>query len=692
MQRPDLDFDATPEELVSVEGERLGRYQLRYEIASGGMATVYLARASGPGGFERPIAIKRIHPHLAKKRDFVAMFLDEARVTARIVHPNVCSVFDFGEADGTWFLAMEYLVGQSLAAVLARLSLRPDLAASPRWLGLAARIVADACEGLHAAHELRDETGTPMGVVHRDASPHNVFVTYDGAVKMVDFGVALAEGRSHQTQNRMLKGKLAYMPPEQVRGEPLDRRADVWSIGVCLWELLAVRRLFALSSDAAILEAVARAPIHPPSAFAPAIPARLDAIVLRALSRDVDGRYPTARALGRDLGAFAASTGVGTGLADLAELMEELFHAERTEKLGVVARVLASPSSEWPAESGEHFAGRASTEDARRPDRPRALLGRLDPDEAREAPRERSLIHATPATPVSIDPPSAPPAFRESSAATPQRSASVSGGFRVPPSTPTPLSSPALEVTALVPYPAPPEEAPASRFVAAPAPAPRALATPPPPEAPAMARPAAQPPQPQPSRAWMVAAALVGGASILGVAIAGFGTWGDPPDVRAVSLRAPSTVPSQTIATIPPIEAAPTAPPPVEPIAIAPPIVAPPIEPVVTAPVETEPVRAVAPIDRPAPHEERPRTPRTPPVERPSTDAHATGAVNVAARGGWADIFVGGESRGRTPTRLTLPVGRQVLELRPGDGSPPQRVTVVVREDTVERVVVTLGE
>jgi hypothetical protein len=192
----------------------------------------------------------------------------------------------------------------------------------------------------------------------------------------------------------------------------------------------------------------------------------------------------------------------------------------------------------------------------------------------------------------------------------------------------------------------------------------------------------------------MVAAALVGGASILGAAIAGFGTWGDPPDVRAVSLRAPSTVPSQTIATIPPVEAAPTVPAPVEPVAIAPlpMITPPPIEPVVTPPVETEPVRAAAPIDRPAPREERPRMPRTPPVERPSADAHATGAVNVAARGGWADIFVGGESRGRTPTRLTLPVGRQVLELRPGDGSPPQRVTVVVREDTVERVVVTLGE
>jgi serine/threonine protein kinase len=669
-ERPDLDFDATPEELVSVEGDRvqLGRYQLRYEIASGGMATVYLARARGPGGFERPIAIKRIHPHLARKREFVDMFLDEARVTARIVHPNVCSVFDFGESEGAYFIAMEYLVGQSLAAVLARLSERPDLAGSTRWLGLAARIVADACEGLHAAHELKDETGAPMSVVHRDATPHNVFVTYDGAVKMVDFGVALAEGRTHQTQNRMLKGKLAYMPPEQVRGEKLDRRADIWSIGVCLWELLAVRRLFALSSDAAIVEAVARAPIAPPSAFAPAVPAKLDAIVLRALSRDVDARYPTARALGRELGVFAASVGVGTGLADLSEMMEELFASERAEKLGVVARVLGAPSLEWSNESGEHPARNGSAPSPARaaPPRaaPRALLGRLDPDEDHEEPSSRTLVHASP------------------------RAASVSGGYRAPPPASAPTTTPGLEVTKIAPV-LPLEDAEASSFlVSAPISPPAStfvVAPPTPPDGAEMRPLEVATARPTPTRAWIWAGGVVGAALVMAMLVAGIGS-STTPDVRAVSLATPA-LPSRTITVLPPV-AAPVIAAPAPDIAapeIAPPaLIAPTPEPIAAAPREP-----ITPREQ-RPREERPRPSRPTPPAR--TDTAATGSVNVAARGGWAEIFVDGASRGRTPTRLTLPVGRQVLELRPGDGTAARRVTVVVRADTVERVVVTLAE
>ena len=347
----DAPFDWATEELdlipVEEERARFGRYVLGYEIASGGMGTVYLAREQGPGGFSRPVAIKRIHPHLARKRQFVEMFLDEARVAARITHPNVCSIYGFGDVGGTHYIAMEYLVGQPLSELAPRVAARPELAGARRWHALAARIVADASEGLHAAHELCDEHGQPLGIVHRDVSTHNVFVTYDGAVKVLDFGIARAHGRTHQTRTGTVKGKLAYMSPEQARAsKEIDRRSDVWSLGVVLWELLALRRLFGRRSDLELLRAVAEEPIVPPSLVRPEVPPELDAVVLRALERDPGARYPSARALARDLGAFVSRSGEGTSLTDLSELLGELFEEERAGKLVAVAAVMHTDTSD----------------------------------------------------------------------------------------------------------------------------------------------------------------------------------------------------------------------------------------------------------------------------------------------------------------------------------------------------------
>jgi serine/threonine-protein kinase len=397
---PTSDENAVESLVPVAQAERnFGRYLLRYEIASGGMATVYLARVRGPAGFDRPVALKRIHPHLAKKRDFVEMFLDEAKLSARITHPNVCSVFDFGEVNGTYFMAMEYLVGQSLAGILRALVKRDEIASSRRWHAMAARMIADACEGLHAAHELRDETGKPLGVVHRDVTPHNIFVTYDGAVKVVDFGVAWAEARLHHTQTGALKGKLAYMSPEQVRRQDIDRRLDVWALGVCLWELLTVQRLFPKKTEVELLQAVTDDPIVPPSQVRPGIPAILDDIVMRALQRDLDLRYPSARALGRELNAFVSGSGVGTGLADLGELLEELFENERENKLGVVRSVL---------NTGSEIAAPQSHSGSRRIEMPK-----LPPDQPEDdAPRPRARRDA-PTRPMRVEkpepPPSAPP-------------------------------------------------------------------------------------------------------------------------------------------------------------------------------------------------------------------------------------------------------------------------------------------
>ena len=312
-------------------GRQLGRYVLCYELASGGMATVYLGRAAGAAGFEKLVALKIIHPHLAKEQEFIEMFLDEARLAARIDHPNVCSVFDFGEADGTYFLAMEYLVGENAARLARAIAKRPEARDDPQVPVLMAHIIQLACEGLHAAHEVVGDDGTSLEIVHRDMTPQNIFVGYDGSVRVVDFGVASAVGRVHQTTTGTLKGKYPYMSPEQIRQEKIDRRSDVWALGVTLWELVTRRRLFRRAGEYETLQAVLELEIPPPSALAPDLPAELDAIVMRALERDRDKRYPSARAFGRELGRFVSKSG-GATTADLADMMESLFREERLKR------------------------------------------------------------------------------------------------------------------------------------------------------------------------------------------------------------------------------------------------------------------------------------------------------------------------------------------------------------------------
>ncbi len=343
---PRAERDSKPEREPRSErsdaGRKLGRYQLCFELASGGMATVYLARVRGPGGFEKLVALKRIHGHLAERPEFVEMFLDEARIASRIDHPNACRVFDFGEADGTYYLAMEYVLGEPVSSVLRRVMRSPRLHADAKWPGLAARIVADACEGLHAAHELTDDGGRPVDLVHRDISPQNLLVTYDGTTTVMDFGIAHALGRLHETRQNRLKGTLPYMSPEQGKRLPLDRRADIWSLGVVLWELVAGKRLFHRASAVETINAVMSEPISAPSSARPGTPAELDRIVQKALARDREDRYPTARELGRDLARFIAAQGEAVTTADLSDWMRDAFrdeHARRRELIDQARRM-----------------------------------------------------------------------------------------------------------------------------------------------------------------------------------------------------------------------------------------------------------------------------------------------------------------------------------------------------------------
>jgi hypothetical protein len=273
----------------------VGRYALHHEIASGGMAVVHIGRLLGPVGFARTVAIKRLHPHLARNPEFVAMFLDEARLAARIRHPNVVSTLDVVATDGELFVVMEYVPGDALARLLHAARERGEAVPLP----VAASVMVDVLHGLHAAHEASDERGQPLGLVHRDVSPHNVLVGTDGAAHLIDFGIAKAAGRAQVTREGQLKGKLAYMAPEQLKGGAgrVDRRADVFGASVVFWEMLTGKRLFEGEDEGEIYGKVLRAEVVKPSKVAGGDRDRTDAIVLRGLARNPDKRYLTARAM-----------------------------------------------------------------------------------------------------------------------------------------------------------------------------------------------------------------------------------------------------------------------------------------------------------------------------------------------------------------------------------------------------------
>jgi serine/threonine protein kinase len=321
--------------------DRIGRYQILGLLATGGMAEILLGRLVGPGGFERPVVVKRVLPHLAREEEFRAMFLDEARVVAQIRHPNVVQVIELGYDQNELYLVMEYVEGETLSSLLRRLSTLKDRLP----YHLAAHVIAEACAGLHAAHELTDEHGTPLEIVHRDVSPQNVMISYDGVIKILDFGIAKAVGRETQTTSGVMKGKFAYMAPEQCRGEPVDRRSDIFALGVLLFESTTGRRLFARANEAATLRAVLLEPMAKPSDVFPDYPPALEAICLRALAPEPEQRYATAAEMRRDLAAAIHSLGPSMVAEDvLAELMPQLF-AERIEQKQEMLRRVRSGSA-----------------------------------------------------------------------------------------------------------------------------------------------------------------------------------------------------------------------------------------------------------------------------------------------------------------------------------------------------------
>jgi serine/threonine protein kinase len=358
MQRRSGTFRAAGQADGIRPGSWLGAYRVCLALASGGMARVYLARMEGRAGAHRFVALKCLKHELASDERFVEMFFDEAEIATQINHPNVCHVIDFDEHHGVKYLAMEYLAGETLSAVHRQLAAQLDEWPPAVHAALVSRIIADASEGLHAAHQLVDSDGQPVKVVHRDISPENLMLTYDGGVKVLDFGVSLSGQQRHKTRTGVLKGKYCYVQPEVLQGNKPDQRSDIWSLGVVLWELLTAKALFDRETDVETLRAVSEAEIPPPSTLREGLPVTLDPIVLRALQRDPARRYQSARELGRQLMRFLAEERLATGLADLAEAMERWFPSGRAcqqKLLQTVARMDEETGSLLPVvcEEGE---------------------------------------------------------------------------------------------------------------------------------------------------------------------------------------------------------------------------------------------------------------------------------------------------------------------------------------------------
>ncbi|PKN54799.1 MAG: hypothetical protein CVU56_24630 [Deltaproteobacteria bacterium HGW-Deltaproteobacteria-14] len=316
--------------------QHFGKYILMRKIAMGGMAEIFKAKVTGTEGFEKDLVIKRILPHFTEDEAFVKMFIDEASITAKLQHPNIVQIFDFDVADGTYYIAMEYIEGRDLKDVLER-SIKLG---EPLSVAQCVWILMETSKGLHYAHT-KEYRGKPLNIVHRDISPSNVMVAFNGEVKLMDFGIAKAAQRSTKTMAGAVKGKVAYMSPEQARGKPLDGRSDLFALGIMLWEMLTGKRLFLAESDFETLTNVLKAEAPAPSTINPAVPADLDPIVLKCIEKKREDRYANVEAFNRELTRWYYSNVIDLEKEKLRPLMSRLFKVEidETERYNEEERV-----------------------------------------------------------------------------------------------------------------------------------------------------------------------------------------------------------------------------------------------------------------------------------------------------------------------------------------------------------------
>lgn len=303
---------------------QFGNYWLLDRINVGGMAEVWKAKSFGSNGFERIVAIKRILPNIAEDKEFIDMFVDEAKISVQLTHPNIAQVTDLDKVDDQYYIAMEYIQGKDLRTIFEHLKTRH----TPMDISQACFVTMKVCEGLDYAHKKKDNQGHDLNIVHRDVSPQNILISYEGDVKIIDFGIAKAAGKASQTQAGILKGKFGYMSPEQVRGLALDGRSDIFSLGIIFYELLTNERLFYGETDFSTLEKVRNVEILPPSAYNPSIPRQLESIILRALEKEREHRYQSAMEFHDELQAFMFANGWFYSRKDLADWMKREFKAD----------------------------------------------------------------------------------------------------------------------------------------------------------------------------------------------------------------------------------------------------------------------------------------------------------------------------------------------------------------------------
>ncbi|HEY0191815.1 MAG TPA: protein kinase [Kofleriaceae bacterium] len=300
---------------------RIGRYEVLSHLATGGMAEIYLARQSGLGSFERHVVLKTILRERASDQRFVTMFLDEAKLAATLNHQNIAQVFEVDQADGAYFMAMEFVHGENTRTLLET-TIRRNWAIP---LELAVMIISGAAAGLHHAHERRGKNGQPLNIVHRDVSPANIMVGYDGAIKVLDFGIAKADERATQTMGGTIKGKYGYMSPEQCKGNPIDRRSDIFALGIVLYELATLRRAFKGKDDFETMKRIVAGDLVLPTTIVPGFPRELEAIILTALANDASARFQTAQEMIEALDAFAVRAQLTGSNTAMSRFMTQLF-------------------------------------------------------------------------------------------------------------------------------------------------------------------------------------------------------------------------------------------------------------------------------------------------------------------------------------------------------------------------------
>jgi hypothetical protein len=374
-----------------------GKYYLLERINVGGMAEVFKAKTFGVEGFERLLAVKRILPNIAEDEEFITMFIDEAKIAVQLQHANIAQIFDLGKVDDSFFIALEYVHGRDLRSIFDRMRNKGE--SLP--IAMACYVTMQVCEGLDYAHNKRDAQGRELNLVHRDISPQNVLIGYEGECKLIDFGIAKAAGKASKTQAGILKGKFGYMSPEQVRGLPIDKRSDIFAVGIVLYELLTGERLFIGESDFSTLEKVRNVEIQPPSSYNKKIPQELERVVLKALARDPEDRYANAIDLHDDLQSFLYSVGEFFSRKDLAAWMKKTFAMEieednaKLEEFRQVVPPAASAEVSRRAAVGGAPAGRAGGTSAKQAPKPPGLPRAGQPGQAKAQGRdkERASVH-----------------------------------------------------------------------------------------------------------------------------------------------------------------------------------------------------------------------------------------------------------------------------------------------------------